>query len=189
MCLYYNTQTNLGGPLSCYIKIFHSYFLIGFRVKATSCELQHQPNIYIKVHTYFYWIEKVMNVSLIWNQAGFMQPSSRKRLYSMFMSGVSYFAYEFFYAYKRVSSSLSFEIHTLHTRSYCTWTLLMLTYIQRIGLATCSFRHMKFRILWPLMDKAEFSLMLYDESWCAGMAFLHFIFLGFWFLWFNINIQ
>ncbi|XP_050952759.1 transmembrane protease serine 9 [Labeo rohita] len=57
-------ETNLGGPLNCYIKIEDRYFLIGIRVKATSCGKRNRPNIYLKVYAHYYWIERKMNNSL-----------------------------------------------------------------------------------------------------------------------------
>ncbi|XP_067303349.1 si:dkey-9p24.5 [Pseudorasbora parva] len=56
-------ETNLGGPLNCYVKIEKHYFLIGIRVKASSCGEPKRPNIYLKVYTLFYWIEREMNIS------------------------------------------------------------------------------------------------------------------------------
>ncbi|KAK9954179.1 hypothetical protein ABG768_016274 [Culter alburnus] len=56
-------ETNLGGPLNCYIKIEHRYYLIGIRVKATSCGEPNRPNIYLKVYGLYYWIEREMNIS------------------------------------------------------------------------------------------------------------------------------
>ncbi|XP_059383959.1 si:dkey-9p24.5 [Carassius carassius] len=56
-------ETNLGGPLNCYIKIEERYFLIGIRVKATSCENPNRPNVYLKVYSHYYWIEREMNIT------------------------------------------------------------------------------------------------------------------------------
>ncbi|XP_043080952.1 plasminogen-like isoform X1 [Puntigrus tetrazona] len=57
-------QTNIGGPLNCYVKIKERYFLIGIRVKATSCGKPNQPNVYLKVYSLYYWIERAMNMAL-----------------------------------------------------------------------------------------------------------------------------
>uniref|UniRef100_A0A8C1G8N3 Si:dkey-9p24.5 n=1 Tax=Cyprinus carpio TaxID=7962 RepID=A0A8C1G8N3_CYPCA len=56
-------ETNLGGPLNCYIKIEDRYFLIGIRVKATSCGEPNRPNVYLKVYSHYYWIEREMNIT------------------------------------------------------------------------------------------------------------------------------
>ncbi|XP_073678804.1 plasminogen [Garra rufa] len=57
-------ETNLGGPLNCYIEIEERYFLIGIRVKATSCGQPYRPNVYLKVYSHYYWIERELNNSL-----------------------------------------------------------------------------------------------------------------------------
>ncbi|KAK7132398.1 hypothetical protein R3I93_018821 [Phoxinus phoxinus] len=56
-------ETNLGGPLNCYIKMEQHYYLIGIRVRATSCGEPNRPNVYLKVYTLYYWIERETNIT------------------------------------------------------------------------------------------------------------------------------
>ncbi|XP_063065440.1 transmembrane protease serine 12-like [Engraulis encrasicolus] len=50
-------ESNIGGPISCYIPHIKRYYVKGLRIRADKCGVIRRPNIYLRVSQHYYWIE------------------------------------------------------------------------------------------------------------------------------------
>ncbi|KAL2104105.1 hypothetical protein ACEWY4_000973 [Coilia grayii] len=51
-------ETNIGGPISCFVPATKRYYVKGIRIVANKCGVPRRPNIYLQVSKHFHWIAR-----------------------------------------------------------------------------------------------------------------------------------